>query len=172
MTFFIISSNFYSNEITFEKSSLEEKVLFEKTSLRSIASALIKTTKKNESLQERFKFIFRDENDWITMKKYFFDSSLFSSMKLTTEKHERDKRYLFDTTLWSLHFSKCFKAAMINNTHVIFLFSAERICVFSQLVAFASQLSDNVKSFKNNSRKRVVNDDIFTKDQTRKKQIL
>jgi len=168
----IISSSFYSDEISFEESSLEERVSFEKISLRSIASALMKATEENEILQERFKFIFRDEHDWITMKEYFFDSSLFTSMKLTAEKHAREKRYLFDMSLWSLHLSKCFEAAMTNDTHVILLFSAERICISQQLVASAFQLSDNVRSFKNNTRKRVVNDDIFTKDQARKKQIL
>ncbi len=168
----IISSSFYSDEISLEEDSVEKRVSFEKTSLRAITSALMKATEKNEPLQERFKFIFRDEEDWITMKEYFFSSSLFSSMKLTTEKHARKKRYLFDTTLWSLHLSKCFEAAMINDTHVILLFSAGRICISQQLVASASQLSDNVRSLKSNTRKRVVNDDIFKKDQIRKKQIL
>ncbi len=59
----IISSSFYSDEISFEESSLEERVSFEKISLRSIASALMKATEENEILQERFKFIFRDEHD-------------------------------------------------------------------------------------------------------------
>ncbi len=134
----IISSSFYSDEISLEEDSVEKRVPFEKTSLRAITSAFMKATEKNESLQERFKFIFRDEEDWITMKEYFFSSSLFFSMKLTTEKHARKRRYLFDTALWSLHFSKCFEAAMINDTHVILLFSAERICIFQQLVASAS----------------------------------
>lgn len=53
---------------------------------------------------------------------------------------------------------------MINNMHVIFLFSTRKIYIFQQLVAFTFQLSNNVKSFKNNIKKRIVNDDIFTKN--------
>lgn len=149
-----------------------EKGFVWETSLRTITSAPMKATEKDEPLQERFKFIVCNEDDWITMKEYFFNSSLFSSMKLTTEKHARKKQYLFDMTLWLLHLSKCFEAAMINDTHVVLLFSAGRICISQQLVASASQLSDNIRSFNDNIRKRVVNADIFTKDQIRKKQIL
>jgi len=63
MTPFIISSSFYLDEISPKEGSLEERILFEKTSLRPIASILIKATKKNELLQKRFKFIFRNEDD-------------------------------------------------------------------------------------------------------------
>jgi len=168
----IISSSFYSNEISPKEGPLEERVPFEETPLRPIASAPMKATKKDETLQERFKFIFRNKDDWITMKEYFFDPSLFSSMKLTIKKHAREGRYLFDTTLWSLHPSKCFEAAMANGTHVILLFPTGRICISQQLAASASQLGDNARSFKDNTRKRVANDDISTKDQARKKQIL
>ena len=61
---------------------------------------------------------------------------------------------------------------MTNDTHVILLLSAKRICISQQLGASAFQLNDNIRSFKNNIKKRVINDDIFTKDQTRKKQVL
>ncbi len=59
----IISSSFYSDEISPEESPLEERAPFEKTSLRPIASALMKATEEDETLQERFKFIFRDGHD-------------------------------------------------------------------------------------------------------------
>ncbi len=126
----IISSSFYSNEISPEEGPLEERVPFEETPLRPIASTPMEATEKDETLQERFKFIFRDEDDWITMKEYFFDSSLSSLVELTAEKHAREGRYLFDTALWSLHPSECFEAAMANGTHVILLFLAGRICIF------------------------------------------
>ena len=60
-------------------------------------------------------------------ERIFFDSFLFSFVKLTAEKYARKKQYLFDTILWSLHFSKCFKIVMTNDTHVIFLLSAKKI---------------------------------------------
>jgi len=63
MTPFIISSSFYLDEISPKEDSLEERIPFKKTSLRLIASTSMKTTKKNETLQERFKFIFRNEDD-------------------------------------------------------------------------------------------------------------
>lgn len=63
MTSFIISFNFYSNEISLEENSFEKRISFEKIAFRAITSTLMKTIKKNESLQERFKFIFRDEDD-------------------------------------------------------------------------------------------------------------
>ncbi len=59
----IISSSFYLDEISPKEGPLEERVPFEETPLRPIASAPMKATKKNETLQERFKFIFRDEDD-------------------------------------------------------------------------------------------------------------
>lgn len=168
----IISSIFYLDEISPEEGPLEERVPFEETPLWPVALAPMEATKKDEILQERFKFIFRDEHDWITMEEYFFGSSLSTSMELTAEKHAREGRYLFDTALWSLHPSKCFEAAMANGTHVILLFPAGRICISPQLAASASQLGDNARSFKDNTRKRVANDDISTEDQARKKQIL
>jgi len=168
----IISSSFYSDEISPEEGPLEERVPFEETPLRAITSAPMEATEKDEPLQERFKFIFRDGDDWITMEEYFFGPSLSSSVELTAEKHAREGRYLFDTALWSLHPSECFEAAMANGTHVILLFLAERICISQQLAASASQLGDNARSFKDNTRKRVANDDISTEDQARKKQIL
>jgi len=168
----IISSSFYSDEILPEEGPLEERAAFEETPLRPIASAPMEATEEDETLQERFKFIFRDGHDWITMEEYFFGPSLSTSVELTAEKHARDGRYLFDTALWSLHPSECFEAAMANGTHVILLFPAGRICISPQLAASASQLGDNVKSFKDNTRKRVANDDISTEDQARKKQIL
>ena len=106
------------------------------------------------------------------MKEYFFGPSLPSSVELTAEKHAREGRYLFDTALWSLHPSECFEAAMANGTHVILLLPAGRICISQQLAASASQLGDNARSFKDNTRKRVANDDISTEDQARKKQVL
>ncbi len=59
----IILSSFYLDEILPKEGSFEERVSFKKTSLRSIASMPMEATKKNEPLQERFKFIFRDEDD-------------------------------------------------------------------------------------------------------------
>jgi hypothetical protein len=59
----IISSSFYLDEISPEEGSLEERVLFEETPLRPIDSAPMEATKKDEPLQERFKFIFRDGDD-------------------------------------------------------------------------------------------------------------
>ena len=168
----IISSSFYSDEISPEEGPLEGTVLFEETPLRPIASAPMEATEKDETLHERFKFIFRDGDDWITMEEYFFGPSLSSSVELTAEKHAREGRYLFDSALWSLHPSECFEAAMANGTHVILLFPAGRICISQQLAASASQLGDNTRSFKDNTRKRVANDDISTEDQARKKQIL
>ena len=168
----IISSSFYSDEISPEEGPLEERVPFEETPLRPIASAPMELKVKDDTLQERFKFVFRDGDDWITMEEYFFGPSLSSSVELTAEKHAREGRYLFDTALWSLHPSECFEAAMANGTHVILLFPAGRICISQQLAASASQLGDNARSFKDNTRKRVANDDISTKDQARKKQIL
>ena len=50
MTSFIISSSFYSNEILLKEDLFKERVLFEKTSLLSIASVLMKATEKNETL--------------------------------------------------------------------------------------------------------------------------
>ena len=168
----IISSSFYSDEILPEEGPLEERVPFEETPLRPIAPAPMEATEKDETLQERFKFIFRDGDDWITMEEYFFGPSLSSSVELTAEKHAREGRYLFDTALWSLHPSECFEAAMANGTHVILLLPAGRICISQQLAASASQLGDNARSFKDNTRKRVANDDISTEDQARKKQVL
>ena len=124
----IISSSFYLDEISFEEGPFEERVSFEETSLRAITLAPMEATEKDEPLQERFKFIVRDEDDWITMKEYFFGLSLSSLVELTAEKHAREGRYLFDTTLWSLHPSECFEAAMAKGTHVVLLFLAERIC--------------------------------------------
>ncbi len=46
----IILSSFYLDEILLKESSFEERVSFEETSLWSIASMLMKATKKNESL--------------------------------------------------------------------------------------------------------------------------
>jgi len=63
ITSFIISLSFYLNEISLKENSLEERILFKNTSLRLITLALMKVTKKNEILKERFKFIFRDEDD-------------------------------------------------------------------------------------------------------------
>lgn len=61
ITPFIISLSFYSNKILPEKGPLEKKISFEKISFRLIISMSIKITKKNESFQKRFKFIFREE---------------------------------------------------------------------------------------------------------------
>ncbi len=168
----IISSSFYSDEVPPEEDPVEERVPFEETPLRAITSAPMEATEKDEPLQERFKFIFRDGEDWITMEEYFFSPSLSSSVELTAEKHAREGRYLFDTALWSLHPSECFEAAMANGTHAILLFPAGRICISQQLAASASQLGDNARSLKGNTRKRVANDDISKEDQVRKKQIL
>ena len=168
----IISSSFYSDEISPEDGPPEERVPFAETPLRPIASAPMEITEKDDILQERFKFIFRDGDDWITMEEYYFGPSLSSSVELTAGKHAREGRYLFDTALWSLHPSECFEAAMANGTHVILLFPAGRICISQQLAASASRLGDNARSFKENTRKRVANDDISTEDLARKKQIL
>ena len=54
----IISSNFYSDEITPKDSPPKERVPFEETPLRSTASAPMEITEKNDILQKRFKFIF------------------------------------------------------------------------------------------------------------------
>ena len=168
----IISSSFYSDEIPLEDGPLEERVPFEESPIRPIASAPMEATEKDETLQERFKFIFRDGDEWITMEEYVFGPSLSSSVELTAEKHAREGRYLFDTALWSLHPSDCFEAAMANGTHVVLLFPAGRICISQQLAASASQLGDNARSFKDHARKRIANHDISTEDQARKKQII
>jgi len=63
ITSFIISLSFYLDEISLKENSLEERISFKNTSLRLITLALMKVTKKNEILKERFKFIFRDEDD-------------------------------------------------------------------------------------------------------------
>jgi len=95
----IISSSFYLDEIPPEEGPLEERVPFEETPLRAINLAPIEAIEKDEPLQEWFKFIFRDGDDWITMEEYFFGPSLSSSVELTAEKHVREGRYLFDTAL-------------------------------------------------------------------------
>ncbi len=59
----IISSSFYLDEISFEEGPFEERVSFEETSLRAITLAPMEATEKDEPLQERFKFIVRDEDD-------------------------------------------------------------------------------------------------------------
>ncbi len=46
----IILSSFYSDKILPEEGSLKERILFEKTSLRPIASVSIEATKKNKLL--------------------------------------------------------------------------------------------------------------------------
>ena len=86
----IISSSFYSDEISPEEGPLEERVPLEETPLRPIAPAPMEATEKDETLQERFKFIFRDGDDWITMEEYFFGLSLSSSVELTAEKYARE----------------------------------------------------------------------------------
>lgn len=79
----IISSSFYSDEV------LPEEGL----------SAPMEATDKDELLQERFKFIFRNGDDWITMEESSFDPSLSSLMELTAQKHAREGRYLFNMAL-------------------------------------------------------------------------
>lgn len=59
----IISSSFYSDEIRPEEGALEERVPCEETPLGAITSAPMEATEKDEPLQERFKFIFRDGDD-------------------------------------------------------------------------------------------------------------
>ncbi len=95
----IISLSFYSDEIPPEEGPLEERVPFEETPLRAMTSALMEATEKDEPFRERFQFIFRDGDDWITMEEYFFGPSLSSSVELTAENHAREGRYLFDTAL-------------------------------------------------------------------------
>lgn len=99
ITFSIISSSFYSNKISFEKSSLEKKVLFEKISFQLIASTFVKVTKKNKIFQKRFKFIFRDEDDWITIKEYFFDSFFFSK-SLQQKIRKRETIFIWHNSLF------------------------------------------------------------------------
>ena len=172
MALSIILLSFYSDEISPEDGPHEERVLFKKTPLRPIASAPIEITEKDDIFQERFKFIFRDGDDWIIIEKYYFGLSLSFSVELTAKKHIKKGRYLFDIAFWLLHPSECFEAAMANSTYVILLFLIKRICISQQLAASASRLGDNARLFKENIRKRVINDDIFIKDQARKKQIL
>ena len=95
----IISSSFYSDEILPEDGPPKERVPFEETPLRPIASTPMEITEKDDILQKRFKFIFRDRDYWITMKEYYFGQSLSSSVELTAEKHVKEGRYLFDTAL-------------------------------------------------------------------------
>ena len=87
----IISSSFYSDEILSEEGPLEERAPFEEN-LRAITSTPMEATEKDEPFQERFKFILRDGDDWITMEEYFFRPSLSSSVELTAEKHAREGR--------------------------------------------------------------------------------
>jgi len=56
----ILSSSFYSDEISPEEGPLGERVPFEDTPFRAITSAPMEATAKDETLQECFKFIFRD----------------------------------------------------------------------------------------------------------------
>ena len=82
-----------------EKGPLEERVLFEETPFRLIALVSIKATEKDEPLYKRFKFIFRDGDDQIIIKEYFFGPFLSSSVERTVKKYAREGRYLFDTAL-------------------------------------------------------------------------
>lgn len=168
----IISSSFYSDEVLLEERSLEEDPPKEETPLQAIASARIETTKKDELPQDRFKFIFRQGDDWIPMEQYPFDPSLSSLVKLTAEKHASEGRYLFDTALWSLHPSDCFEAAMAYGSHVILVFPAGRIHNDQHIATSAFQLGDNARPLEGNTRKRAVNNDIFKEDHIRKKQIV
>jgi len=95
----IISSSCYSDQVPLEKDSLEEGAPPEETPLRAIAFAYMEATEKDEIPQERFKFIYRDEDDWIGMKQYSFDPSLSSSVELIAKKHASEGRYLIDTAL-------------------------------------------------------------------------
>lgn len=99
----IISSSYYSDNVPLEGDPLEERAPPKETPLRAIASAHTEATEEDELPQERFKFIYRDGDDWIPMEEYPFDRSLFSSVELIANKHAGEGRYLFDTTLWSLH---------------------------------------------------------------------
>ncbi|KAL8792178.1 MAG: hypothetical protein Q9195_005200 [Heterodermia aff. obscurata] len=109
----IISSSYYSDNVPLEGDPLEERAPPKETPLRAIASAHTEATEE----EERFKFIYRDGDDWIPMEEYRFGPSLFSSVELIANKHAGEGRCLFDTTLWSLHPSECFEAAMAHGSH-------------------------------------------------------
>lgn len=64
----ISSSSCYSNEVPLEEDSLEEGGPPKGTPLRAMASAYMEATEKDELPQEWFRFIYRDEDDWIGMK--------------------------------------------------------------------------------------------------------
>ena len=120
----MILSSYYSDEVPFEEDPLEERAPSEETPLRTIASAHREATEKDELVQERFKSIYRDVDDWVPMEEYPFGPSLFSSVELIANKHAIEGRYLLDTALWSLHPSECFEAAMAHCSRVILVFPA------------------------------------------------
>jgi len=64
----ISSSSCYLDEISLEEDSLEEGDSPKGTPLRTMASTYMEATKKDELPQEWFRFIYRDEDDWIGMK--------------------------------------------------------------------------------------------------------
>ena len=169
----IISPSYYSDEeVPLEEDPLEEGASLEEAPLRAIASAHIEATEKDEVTQERFKFIYRDGDDWIPMEEYLFGPSLFSSVELIANKHASEGRYLFDTALWSLHPSECFEVAMAHGSYVILVFPAGRLHIDLHLATSASELGDNARPLESNTRKRAVNDDISKKDHIGKKQII
>ena len=152
--------------------SPEERAPSEETPLRAIASAHIEATEKDELAQERFKFIYRDGDDWVPMEEYPFRPSRFSSVELIANKHPSEGRYLLDTALWSVHPSECFEAAMAHGSHVILVFPAGKIRIDQHLAVSASELGGDARPLESNIRKRADNDDISKKDHIRKKQIM
>ena len=99
MMSFIISSSFYLNKILLEKNSLEERILLQKISLRLIALALIKVTKKKRNSSRTIQIYLSRRKQLNYNKRTFFRFISFSFVKLTAEKHAREKQYLFDTAL-------------------------------------------------------------------------
>ena len=176
----IISSSFYSEEAFVEEDNgaeakagceeqappderapLQEEAPPEAASpARDIASIYTAAEGTGEATQNRFKFILRDRDDWITMEEYSFISSLSILVKTTAEKHAAQGRQLLNVELWSLHPSQCFEAALAHGTNTILLFLVGRLCIDKQLAASAAALCPDAGPRQGQTRKKAAHEDV------------
>ena len=173
----ILSSSFYSEDfieanagaeagqnlqaLLDEGSPLQEEVpseaasqVHETPSLYAVAEGV------GEAAQDRFRFILRDGDDWVTMEEYSITTSLSSLVEATAEKHAAQGRYLLDIDLWSLDPSQCYEAALAHGTHIILLFPPGSICIDEQLAASAASLCPDARPLQRQTRKRVANEEV------------
>lgn len=122
-----------------------------------------------EAAQNRFRFILRDGDDWITMEEYSFTASLSTLVGTTAEKHAAQGRHLLDIELWSLHPSQCFEAALAHSTHTILLFPAGPIHIDQQLAASAAALCPDAGPLQGQTRKRAAEEDVSQKRHIQKR---